>query len=93
MVTVPEQKSAERTARGQQREAVGEDGEQERAEQRADGGAPAAGQAGAADDHRREDREQQLDWPAFGLAEPMNEKSSSAARQAMQAQMMNARKM
>ncbi len=32
-------------------------------------------------------------WPSFGLAEPTNEKSSSAARQAMHAQMTNARKM
>ena len=61
MVTAPETKLLQIRARGQQREAVGDDREQERAAQRPDGRPASTRQARAADDHGREDREQQPD--------------------------------
>ena len=74
----------------QEREAVGDDRQQQRAAERADGRAAAARQARAADDDRREDREQVSPTPAFGWIEPMNAKSSIAARDASSEQMMKA---
>ena len=76
-----EQESAEANGPGRdQREAVGEHGEQQRAASASRSTLPLPpARLGAADDHRGEHREQ-VDWPSFGLAEPMNEKSRSAGQ-------------